>query len=636
VDNGTADALSRKLDEMTEEELDSTLSRLHLSNLEALAPTDSEARIFRDDADGEDEDCDDDMSAMFNSVLYAANVELDRRSYISRNPIHKFVPPHPPTFNNLSSTAHLQTIGATLNPIAGGSNEAEPEAIHPNDPEIQDHGEEELDMAQGVNQPIGPQPATSAAERFVLLSQLQQVHSDASGHVGALKMFRRLRMLADYPFGLSSREILSEASRFIAACPVCQKPASMPAPASPSTRWIRQPPFRECAIDVLEMPFPDSDGNSKILVVIDSFTRAIELFPLPAADAERVAECLYSVFCRYHRISVVRSDNAKAFLSSVVTLLLRLLGSASHVVTPFAHWQNGQVERAHREILRHLRALVCSGVTGPRERRWSTLLCGARRICMNTVNASTGVTPNDLIYGGFADSDESLFQETPLRPSSSNGPDSFIIELQREQAELLVRAEEYQQRKFNAIIAKTSDVGEQQLSTGDWVLCYRGGLPHGRPRTKLQFPWSGPWRVLDRDADPANPRVKCIHAASRQVEFFGRNELRVFNSDLMDSYEDFAKTAQRDNWDYHVESILDHEPKGPRRQPGGSLRRKDSYKFLVKYSFLPLSEEPGCENPCWQPYLNVRFTEALHQYCNQPDVSRHLLPDFCVSRPAGE
>jgi hypothetical protein len=54
-----------------------------------------------------------------------------------------------------------------------------------------------------------------------------------------------------------------------------------------------------------------------------------------------------------------------------------------------------------------------------------------------------------------------------------------------------------------------------------------------------------------------------LHAASRQVESFGRNELRVFNIDLMDSYEDFSKAAQRDNWDYHVESILNHRLKGP-------------------------------------------------------------------------
>lgn len=633
VENSTADGLSRKLDECTEEELSDTLSRLHISQLDVPAPSDEQTRILRDDPSGLDEEIDDEcdkdlVSAMFNSVVLSANYELDRRQYLSQNPNRNLIPSHPPTFNNLSSVAHLQ-------PVAGSAAAADsvdgPELPRPNDSdlEFQDHGEEDVALdveVQSVNPGI-----SDSSERFPLLQHLKLVHSDTAGHVGALKTYRRLRMLSDYPWNLSSREILDQASRFIAACPVCQKSSSMPS-ACPSVRWIRQPPFQEIAIDVLEMPFPDADGNAKVLVVVDSFTRAIELFSLPTADALRVAECLYSVYCRYHRIAVIRCDGAKAFAGSVVSQLVELLGSSLHVITPFAHWQNGQAERANREILRHLRSLVVAGTSRPRENRWGTFLCGARRILMNTVNASTGVTPNDLVYGGFADSDELLYKDAEPKASTADKADAFVTELQREQAEILVRAEEYQQKKFNIITSKTADVGDQALFTGDWVLCYRGGLPHGRPRTKLQFPWSGPWRVLDRDNDPLNPRVQCMHAASRQVETFGRNELRAFNVDLMDSYEDFSKAAQRDNWDYHVESILQHRPTGPRRLPSGQLRRKDVYQFLVKYSFLPESDEPGSENPSWQPYHNVRFTEALANYCQRPEVVQSLRADFCPAR----
>jgi hypothetical protein len=634
VENSTADGLSRKLDECTEEELNDTLSRLHISQLDVPAPTDEQTRILRDDLSGldeeQDDECDADLSAMFNSVVLSANLELDRRQYLSRNPNFNVIPSHPAIFNNFSSIAHLQHVAGG----AATSDDADdPELPRPNDsdPEFEDRGEEEVALDADVR----AVDVVSSGERFSLLQYLKLVHSDSAGHVGALKTYRRLRMLPEYPWDLSSREILDQAARFIAACPVCQKSSSLPA-ACPSIRWIRQPPFQEVAIDVLEMPFPDSDGNAKVLVAVDSFTRAIELFPLPTADAERVAECLYSVYCRYHRITVIRCDGAKAFAGSVVSQLLKILGSTLHVITPFAHWQNGQVERAHREILRHLRALVVAGTSHPRESRWGTFLCGARRILMNTVNASTGVTPNDLVYGGFADSEELLFKDSGPKASTADKADAFVSELQREQAEILVRAEEYQQRKFNLIISKTADVGDQALLTGDWVLCYRGGLPHGRPRTKLQFPWSGPWRVLDREPDPLNPRVRCLHAASRQVETFGRNELRAFNVDLMDSYEDFAKAAQRDNWDYHVEAILGHRPEGPRRLPGGSLRRKDSYQFLVKYSFLPLSVEPGSENPSWQPYHNIRFTEALANYCQRPEVLRHLRADFCPAHRGDE
>jgi hypothetical protein len=251
---------------------------------------------------------------------------------------------------------------------------------------------------------------------------------------------------------------------------------------------------------------------------------------------------------------------------------------------------------------------------------------------MNTINASTGVAPNDLVYGGFADTDESLFQEPRVKPSSADKPEAFVTELQREQLQLVARAEDYQRKRFDYIVSRTDDLGDMELQDGDWVLCYRGGLPHGRPRTKLQLPWSGPYRVIDRAEDPANPRVRCIHAASRKVEVFGRRELRRFNADLMDGPEDFAKAAQRDQWDYNVDGILSHRPEGPRRIPGGGLRRKDSYQFLVKYKFLPLSTEPGMENPSWQPYNNVKLTEALFLYCQQPEVFA-VLGEFCPNAP---
>ena len=628
-ENGVSDGMSRKVDEMTDDEFDIFLSRLHVNNLQEPSPSDEEANIFRSDPSGLDirmeDEMDMDMPADFHSVLVAASVEFDRRQ-LSPNAV-RIDASKVAKFNQIISESAQSQESAQLAPISAPDADQPLPADAVVAPDWSDLGEEEVD----VSEPDLPVPIEP---NFKLLNELRQVHSDAAGHVGALKTYRRLRMLQSQPWDLSATQIQAEVSRFIAACPTCQKAASF-SPPQGSDRWIRQPPFRELSIDVLEMPFPDSDGNTKILVVIDSFSRAIELFPLPFADAMRVAECLYAVYCRYYRTHVVRCDNAKAFVGSVVTQLLVLLGSLAHSIDPFAHWQNGQVERAHREILRHLRALILSGTCGTNsERRWSTLLHGARRIIMNTVCSSTGVTPNDLVFGGFADSDESLFQEPSAKPSDSERPESFISELQQEQVALLARAEEYQQARFEYLASKSDDLGDSPLVVGDWVLCYRGGLPHGRIRDKLQFPWTGPWRVLDRRGDDTNPRVEVMHAASRLVQTFGRRELRRFNSELLDGPDDFARVAERDFWDYTVDSITDFRPSGPRRLPSRRLRRKNDYKFLVTYKYLPLSQEPGCENPSWQPYKCVWNTTALKDFCDRPDIASQLGSDFCVGDSA--
>ncbi len=54
-------------------------------------------------------------------------------------------------------------------------------------------------------------------------------------------------------------------------------------------------PFQEVCLDsVAKFPL-DSLGNKVILVVIDSFTRFVELFPVPDVSADIAAACLLSL-----------------------------------------------------------------------------------------------------------------------------------------------------------------------------------------------------------------------------------------------------------------------------------------------------------------------------------------------------
>jgi hypothetical protein len=117
-----------------------------------------------------------------------------------------------------------------------------------------------------------------------------------------------------------------------------------------------------------------------------------------------------------------------------------------------------------------------------------------------------------------------------------------------------------------------------------------------------------------------------MHAATKRVETFNIAELKAFDCSLMESMEDFEKTAQRDAWDYSVDCILDHRPRGPRKG-----RAKKSFSFEVLYKYLDRSTEPGQENPAWQPYSAVAHTEALQQYCAREDISAELGSNFFVA-----
>ena len=245
---------------------------------------------------------------------------------------------------------------------------------------------------------------------------------------------------------------------------------------------------------------------------------------------------------------------------------------------------------------------------------------------MNTVCASTGETPNAFVFGGFADTEADLFLAGEIpRAARSQDPHGFVRELQEEQMLVLSRAEDFQASLLEKLAAKCP-AHDVALPAGSYVLAYRGGMPHGRPVTKTQYRWTGPWRVLDRGGDDCHPRVQCMHMASKLVEDFSLHELKTFNLDLLDSEEDLAEVAERDDWDYTLDSILEHRPSGPRRR-----KPKTSYEFLVLYKYLERSTEPGQENPCWQPYQAVAHTEALQRYCEIPQVLSQLGSDFYVA-----
>ena len=68
--------------------------------------------------------------------------------------------------------------------------------------------------------------------------------------------------------------------------------------------------------------------------------------------------------------------------------------------------ENAIVERANKEVLRHLRALIFE--LGKRN-DWIKFLPLVRRIMVSTVHDSIGVAPADLLYGGMINSNEGIF-----------------------------------------------------------------------------------------------------------------------------------------------------------------------------------------------------------------------------------
>ena len=102
----------------------------------------------------------------------------------------------------------------------------------------------------------------------------------------------------------------------------------------------------------------DAHGNEYILVIIDAFSRWVELFPTKSTTAVETASVMLNHIGRFGNPEVIHTDQGPAFHNELVQELLRLCAIEQSFATAYSSEENGIVERANQEVLRHLRALL--------------------------------------------------------------------------------------------------------------------------------------------------------------------------------------------------------------------------------------------------------------------------------------
>jgi hypothetical protein len=350
------------------------------------------------------------------------------------------------------------------------------------------------------------------------------------------------------------------------------------------------------------------------------------LLPLKAGDAESVAACLFDVHHRYGRPVRVRCDRAKAFLKSVIYRFQKMMGVALHPTLSYSPQRNGQCERANQEVMRHLRAMVISKPGA--QKRWGLLTPAVRRILNNTVHSDTGCTPNEWIYGGYGDTETSMFAEELVQEEGETMAGwLYAKQLEEAQFDILKRSELHQEQKLQTAARKAASGNQRKIESGVLVFASRGISLGGPPKGKLQRRFAGPYLLVDR-INSLESLVKCQHLGTKIVEMFHMHELVVV--DLKDlSEEELEVSAMQDHWTYKVLGIEAFRPEGSRRI-AGRLKAKSKYEFFVRYD-MPESSELGDENPAWQPYANVKHLTALKAFCTLPVVRQQLGENFYVS-----
>ena len=486
------------------------------------------------------------------------------------------------------------------------------------------------------NEEVGTHPNTDATELLANLSEtqqkylietdykdlLKQVHNTHMGHHGYV---RTLSKVVDLVQHLMSNGTLSidylenwkslrkDVSMFIRQCPCCQKMSyiKIPVQTHPFTR-AEYYPMERVDIDTIGPLPPDDFGNSFIIVMIDAFTRFVELFSAKDTTAKVAVIALMQWCGRYGIPSEIFTDGGTQYQNDLVKELCRIMKLDHNLAHAYSKEENSIVERANKEVTRFLKQMVFSDKIA---NAWSKYLPMCQRILNTQVHSSIGITPTDLLFGKAVNLDRNiLFEADKFSDSKKTSLSEHMAEMLETQAHLLSVAYKQQEATDRCHFEKASQIGINSKEKGQrvpimdfpvnsFVLVQYENEGH-RPPSKLHTQLRGPLQVKERVWDEGKKQFTdfflLLNLVNNKLEQFHIKNMRPFLYD--EAMTNPVEVALADTQAWIVDKIVDHKGKLHPTTPKANL------SFLVKWKGF------GDDANTWEPWSGLRNNEALHLY----------------------
>jgi hypothetical protein len=167
-----------------------------------------------------------------------------------------------------------------------------------------------------------------------------QVHNSKVGHAGS--EVTRLRLSAQGHVWSGMRADIRQG---ISECPCCQKMSQIQPAIHVSPKTLATgAPMVMISMDTIGPLDADENGNQYVLVIIDHFTRWVELYATRTTTAEEATPLLVSYFGRYGFAETVSTDGGAQFCNDLVQSLFRAVGGFHIKCTPHSKEEMGIVE----------------------------------------------------------------------------------------------------------------------------------------------------------------------------------------------------------------------------------------------------------------------------------------------------
>ena len=331
-------------------------------------------------------------------------------------------------------------------------------------------------------------PYLAAIDRLDVIRAAHRL--PASGHFGRARTFDRVR--SQYYWKGMRQDI----ANYVRTCPACQlRKRSKPVKAGQLQLFSATAPFQMVGIDIAG-PFPTtSSGNRYVVVMVDRFTRWVEVAAVPTIDAVTVADVFLTKIIFQHGCpEQLLSDRGAQFTSALLRRLSDRLAITKLFTTAYHPQCNGQVERFNRTLKTALTAFV-----NEEHSDWDTYIEAVAFAYRTTVMAAIWNTPFYLVHG----CDARLPTAVISGPKSELTQDArhYGLEVTKRIRRAFDIARKFQldaDRKRKEHYDRSHHQAE--FLPGSLVLLHRPVLSPGIA-TKMQNKFTGPYRVARRLSD---------------------------------------------------------------------------------------------------------------------------------------
>jgi hypothetical protein len=454
---------------------------------------------------------------------------------------------------------------------------------------------------------------------------ISKAHNSLVGHEGVEATIDKLSRAH-----IKWKHMRRDVKQFIKNCPTCQKAHQQKLlfESKPFTLSGTYP-MQDISMDSITDFTADKYGNKHILVIIDNFSRFVELYPIPDLTAERAANCLCTFIGRYGAPATIRSDGGTQFINAVISNLALLVSAETIKSVAYSHEENSLVERANKEIMRHLRNILLEYSA---YNVWSTCVPFVQRILNAKRHSSLGVSPAQIIFGTTNILDPGIllpWDEVVTNSGGEQNVSEYMRQMINQQTVILQIAQRHIQEKDNRRATmnerrnvqsgdSASEENIPQYKVNDFVLlAYPSSGTHSGPPDKRKHNLRGPYRVT---------QVKDNHLVIQSL--VNHREYEYHKAMFIPfSYDPNVtipeQVAYRDLEFFEVERV--DAVRGPlNANKSGYL--KERVEVLVKWSHIL--------EPQWEPYKNIRdnikFIEFIKTTYNPRDKEYKLLKNAFI------